>query len=293
MVRLRDGKRTATKAAATCLGALVALALSGQAPARAATDVSAHYTIHLGGVLLLEGTFEAGLDARTYRLRTDMATAGTIARFYPATYKLNTKGERHNGQLAPVMFISDQKSPRDTRRLTLTYRPDGRPDVLAVPPFEEEELEEVAEIIPAMTDNTSDPVSAFLMPVKHMEKGADPCAHKVPVFDGKRRYDLTFAYDSNKTMTVPDAANPAAPPPSYDTIVCTVTYEAIAPKELKRRMEKTKRRKDDMRIWFAPFDNGRIYMPVRFELRTPVGVAVMELQSLSEKQTGKTLRAEE
>ena len=256
------------------------------------SDVAARYTIYVGGLLIVEGTFEAGLGAKTYELQTNMATAGTIARLYPATYMLKTKGEMRHGILHPTQFISDQKSRRDTRHLTLTYGKTSGPDVIAEPPFEEDQLEEIAEITPAMTENTSDPVSAFLMPIMHLEKGADPCARKVPVFDGRRRYDLTFAYQGEKVMTVPDLTHPDAPPPSYTTMVCTVTYEAIAPADLKRRMEKTTRRKDDMRIWFAPFDEGRVYMPVRFELRTPIGMAVMELQSLSEKQTGKIQKAQ-
>lgn len=291
MLMLDDARRLTAKATALGLGVLLALN-THEAKAAPASDITARYTIYVGGILIVEGTFEAELGAKAYRLQTNMATAGTIARIYPATYVLKTKGDMRHGILKPVQFISDQKSRRDTRHLTLTYGGKSGPEVLAEPPFEEEQLEEIAEITPSMTENTSDPVSAFLMPVKHLEKGADPCARKVPVFDGRRRYDLTFAYQENKNVTVPDLTNPAAPPLSYDTIVCTVTYEAIAPAELKRRMEKTKRRKDDMRIWFARFDEGRVYIPVRFELRTPIGMAVMELQSLSEKQTGKLQKAQ-
>ncbi|MES1990087.1 MAG: DUF3108 domain-containing protein [Pseudomonadota bacterium] len=283
-MNLTDGGLFAAKAAG--LGLLLAL-IPLAANAAPQSDVTARYTIYVGGLLIVEGRFEAGLGAKTYELQTSMATAGTIARLYPASYALKTRGEMRHGILKPVQFISDQKSRRDTRHLTLTYGTKGKPKVLAEPPFEQDILEEIAEITPAMTENTSDPVSAFLMPVTQLEKGADPCARKVPVFDGRRRYDLTFAYQGEKVMTVPDLAHPEAPPPSYATIICTVTYEAIAPVELKRRMEKTKRRKDDMRIWFAPFDEGRVYMPVRFELRTQIGMAVMELQSLTEKQTGK------
>ena len=294
MARLGGSRRFNAYAAGAAFLALMPLGAMADTPsANKTSDVTARYTIHVGGLLLLEGTMEARFAASAYKLRTDMATAGTIAKFYPATYKLRTQGERTRGRLQPTLFISDQKSKRDTRHLTLTYGAHGRPDVLAVPPFEDDDLEEIAEITPAMTDNTSDPVSAFLMPVRHKEKGADPCARKVEVFDGRRRYDLSFAYQENKTMTVPDATHPDSAPPAYNTMVCTVTYEAIAPKDLKRRMEKTKRRKDDMRIWFAPFDEGRVYMPVRFELRTPIGMAVMELQSLTEKkQTDKSRRAE-
>jgi hypothetical protein len=291
MRTLHNGRRFAAKAAEFCFG--VALLLTPLTVSAApSSDVTARYTIYVGGILIVEGTFEADLSTKNYKLETSMATAGTIARLYPATYTLKTKGELRHGILQPTQFISDQKSRRDTRHLTLTYDAKGGPDVVAVPPFEEDQLEEIAEITPAMTENTSDPVSAFLMPIVHLEKGADPCARKVPVFDGRRRYDLTFAYQGEKVMTVPDLTHPEAPPPTYHTMICTVTYEAIAPADLKRRMEKTKRRKDDMRIWFAPFDEGRVYMPVRFELRTPVGMAVMELQSLSEKQTGKLQKAQ-
>jgi hypothetical protein len=75
--------------------------------------------------------------------------------------------------------------------------------------------------------------------------------------------------------------------PERKTILCTMRYEAIAPIERKRRFTNTLRRNPDMRIWLASFNNGRLYMPVRFELPTPIGMAVMELQNLTEQKTAE------
>lgn len=253
----------------------------GAAEPQTNTDVAAKFTIYVGGMLILEGNFGAQVSGDTYALSTDMATAGTIARFFPATYKLRGEGEIREGDLVPEKFVSDQQSKRETRLMTLTYGADRMPHARPVPAFEPEQEDEIKEITPDMRRATSDPISAFLMPVK---EGVNPCDRKVQVFDGRRRYNLTFAYQQNKMVTPPDASKPKSEAVARDTLVCTVIYEAIAPADLKRRMEKTKRRQDDMRVWFAPFDGGRIYMPVRFELRTPIGMAVMELQNLTEIQ---------
>jgi hypothetical protein len=47
-----------------------------------------------------------------------------------------------------------------------------------------------------------------------------------------------------------------------------------------------------MKVWLAPFDGGRVYMPVRFQLRTPLGGAVMELTQVTERTAAMAPDAE-
>tara|TARA_R110000824_G_scaffold118960_2_gene271403 strand:+ start:14381 stop:15217 length:837 start_codon:yes stop_codon:yes gene_type:complete len=257
------------------LGLLALLAsapLAAQASEPTANNVSADFTIYVGGALFVEGDFSAQILDDDYALRTNMKTAGIAERFYPAQYKLLSEGLMHEEHVEPQRFVSDTKAKKNARVLRLTYDGERMPLLSAIPPYDKDELEEVK---PALTRNTQDPVSAFLIPVSDT---ANPCARTLPIFDGRRRYNLTLAYQEKKTLKLEGSQKPV------DAIVCTIRYEAIAPPAKKRRFTNMLKRNDAIKIWLAPFGNGRVYMPVRFELPTPIGSAVMMLKNLEEKQ---------
>jgi len=242
------------------------------------TQVAANFTVYVGGLLFVEGKFDARIKQDDYHLSTQMKTAGLAGRFYPADYKLMSEGSFAAEQVEPKRFYSDTTAENKARVMTMTYRKGHVPQLSATPPYSPDDLKDVK---PALQLNTQDPVSAFLVPVAGT---SNPCDRTIPVFDGRRRFNLKLAYQGTKEMTVPVSAEAPKPAKPVTAMVCTIRYEAIAPVEKKRRFTKMLRRNDDMRVWLAPFDDGRVYMPVRFELRTPIGSAVLQLQNLNEHQ---------
>ena len=244
----------------------------------APTQVAANFTVYVGGLLFVEGKFDARIKQDDYHLSTQMKTAGLAGRFYPADYKLMSEGNFAAEHVEPKRYYSDTKAENKARIMTMTYRKGHVPQLSATPPYSPDDLKDVK---PALQLDTQDPVSAFLVPVSGT---SNPCDRTIPVFDGRRRFNLKLAYQGTKKMTVPVSAEAPKPAKTVDAMVCTIRYEAIAPVEKKRRFTKMLRRNDDMRVWLAPFDDGRVYMPVRFELNTPIGSAVMQLQNLNERQ---------
>lgn len=238
------------------------------------TDIAADFTIHVGGLLFIQGNFKALVEDDSYRLAATMGTAGTTRTFYPADYRLASEGRLAEVSVKPRRYVSDSNSKRSTRKVTISYSRDGMPRLTAEPPYDPGDLEEV---MPTLQQGTQDPVSAFLMPVSGAQ---NPCKRTIPVFDGKRRYDLKLSYEGTKEMTPRGLAKPVT------AMVCTVRYVAVAPME-RRKFTDMLRRNDDMTVWLAPFDGGRVYMPVRFQLRTPLGGAVMELTNLTERTAAR------
>ncbi len=279
-----------SKNASLLAGLAVAALLAAQAPALAIdkpvttpapettsppTDIAADFTIHVGGLLFITGRFSAIVEGEAYRLAATMGTAGTTRRFYPADYKLISEGHLAGAQVKPRHYVSDSTSKHSARLVSLAYGADGMPRLTAEPPYDPQDLNDVT---PSLQRNTQDPMSAMLMPVAASQ---NPCARTIPVFDGKRRYDLKLAYEGEKKMT------PRGLERSVTAIVCTIRYVAIAPAE-RRKFTDMLRRNDDMKVWLAPFDSGRVYMPVRFQLRTPLGGAVMELTQVTERVAART-----
>tara|TARA_R110000868_G_scaffold36635_14_gene129885 strand:- start:1968 stop:2882 length:915 start_codon:yes stop_codon:yes gene_type:complete len=255
-------------------------------PAEMQSDVAAGFTIYVGGVLFVEGHFKAEVAGDAYRLNTYMETTGLAHRLYPAVYKLMSMGRIAGESIEPEKFVSDTVARKDKRLVTLTYDEARMPSLSATPPYSEDDIKDVT---PDQQRATQDPVSAFLLPVS---AGDTPCARTIPIFDGKRRFNLTFAHQGTKKIAPHDTSTPDGWGASLDTIVCTMHYEAISPPAKKRRFTSMMRRNDEMKIWFAPFDEGRVYLPVRFEIPTPLGAAVMELKNLTAEKSA-SLRSPE
>ena len=263
----------------------VALAQSADS-ASVQSDVAAGFTIYVGGVLFVEGHFKAEVAGDAYRLNTYMETTGLAHRLYPAVYKLMSMGRIAGESIEPEKFVSDTVARDDKRLVTLTYDDMGMPSLSVTPPYDEDDIKEVTA---DQQRATQDPVSAFLLPVRATDT---PCARTIPIFDGKRRFNLTFADQGTKKIAPHDTSAPDGWGPSLDTIVCTMHYEAITPPAKKRRFTTVLRRNDEMKIWFAPFNDGRVYLPVRFEIPTPLGAAVMELNDLTATKSASLGRDE-
>lgn len=231
--------------------------------------VEAQFTIYLGGFLFAVGNFTADFTDDTYRLNTLLTTAGLPRAFYEAEFRLSSEGRLESGRVRPDRYVSNSREKSSARKITLDYDSDAMPHMTAVPPYEPGDLVDVA---PYQQIGTQDPVSAALVPVAGE---ASPCDRTIPVFDGRRRYDLKLTYDSEKKMTPRGLSSPRK------VIVCNVRYVPVAPIE-KRKFTEMLSRNDSIKVWFAPFDGGRVYLPVRLQLRTPLGGAVMELTHLSE-----------
>lgn len=231
--------------------------------------VEAEFTVYLGGFLFAVGNFTADFTGETYRLNTLLTTAGLPRAFYEAEFRLSSEGRLAPPHVRPNRYVSNSRDTSSARKITLDYDGDGMPHMTAVPPYEPGDLVDIA---PYQQIGTQDPVSAALVSVVGE---ANPCDRTIPVFDGRRRYDLKLSFDSEKKMTPRGLSSPR------QVIACNVRYVPVAPIE-KRKFTEMLSRNDSIKVWFAPFDGGRVYLPVRLQLRTPLGGAVMELTRMSE-----------
>lgn len=235
-----------------------------------ASNIEARFTIYLGGFLFATGNVEARLDGDQYRLNALLSTAGLPRAFYEAEFKLASEGELAALEVRPHSYLSDSWDTHSARKVMLAYDGDRMPHLTATPPYKPGDL---SGVMPYQQRATQDPVSALLVPVM---ASTNPCERSIPVFDGRRRYDLKLTYAKEVTMTPRGFDKP------LKAIACNIRYVPVAPIE-RRKFTEMLSKNDGMTVWLAPFDGGRVYMPVRLQLRTPLGGAVMELTSVSER----------
>ncbi|HEX7776387.1 MAG TPA: DUF3108 domain-containing protein [Parvibaculum sp.] len=244
-----------------------------------ADHVEAEFTVYVGGFLFARGTMAATFEGADYRLKTVLSTAGLPRAFYEAQFKLASEGRLADAHVKPAVYNSDSWDKSSARKVTLSYDGEGMPSLKAVPPYKPGDL---SDVMPYQQLGTQDPVSAALVPVVG---GGDPCDRSIPVFDGRRRYDLQLSRAGEVKMTPRGLKAPVI------AIACNIKYVPVAPIERKKFTEML-RQNDGMKVWLAPFNGGRVYMPVRLQLHTPLGGAVMELTHVAENDAAQSATAE-
>ena len=108
------------------------------------------------------------------------------------------------------------------------------------------------------------------------------CDRKLPVFDGRQRYDVTLRYDRMETAK-PDRSENADPKAEagYEgqLVVCKASYRAIAGHRPGRDSVTFMENNKDMEIWLAPVAGSRVLMPWKIAVRTEMGMAVITATS--------------
>lgn len=265
---------TAALGIAMTLAAGSALAAT-QPPAtgpEAKPNIVADYTIYIGGFMAAEGSINATLEEGNYLVRSNLGVSGMPARFYNAQWNMTSEGSLSDEKLKPARFAfrSDEKGKIKEREIT--YDAAGVPTPVFDPPEKD-----LIDILPFERRNALDPVSALLLPVAST---GNPCNRRIPVFDGKRRYDLQLEYERNDQVTTRNNGY------SGDAVICSVR---VTPRTGMRQGSFTTmlQQRDNTRIWLAALDGEDIYIPVRIQVRTPIGAAVMDVVKLRHETPSK------
>lgn len=243
---------------------------SGQTP-----DLRADYTVYVGGLIVAEGSMSATLNGADYRLQNKLGSAGLPRKFWDAKWVMTSEGRIEDGRLHPGRFAFTSTEDNETKHRLLVYDASGTPALTFDPPLSPEDE---ARTSPYERINTLDPVSALLLPVV---ADGNPCNRKLPVFDGKRRYDLQLVFDRVATVTTRDKGY------SGEAIRCKVRFIPHTGME-RAKLTTMLQRRDDTWIWLVPVEDTNLYFPVRVQMRTPIGGAVMDVVKLSRNETKDT-----
>lgn len=252
---------TAVLIGASCLfaGPLTQTAMADTLP----TNLKVDYSIALGGFNLGTAGIEANLGDGNYELDATVRTEGIADQFFETTFVLESQGSFLGNRVKPARFVSTYQDADSSRRVELTYPNRGAPVMAAEPAYGDGfgphvQLNDIL--------MTQDPISALLLPT--MSATASPCDRSLPLFDGRRRYDLQLREDG---MTEINGGENAYNGPAMR---CTVGMLPVAGYE-RKTLIKLLAREDSIRVWLAPLEGGDVWIPVRMTLRTPFGGAVM------------------
>ena len=249
--------------------AVTAIAAAAADPALAQGRLDARYAVTLAGVPVGKGAWVIDIAENQFTAAASGATAGLLRVFASGQGSGASRGLIVSGNPVPASFAASITSDKKTEEIRMTL---GSGDVkdFAISPEVPVDPERVP-VTDAHFHGVSDPMTGTLIRVPGTGNPLTPqaCARTTPIFDGRMRYNLQFAY---KRMEQVKADKGYEGP----VVVCAVYFIPIAGFIPHRATVKYLAAQRDMEVWLAPVANTRVLVPYRVSIPTPIGVGVMQ-----------------
>ena len=254
--------------AASAAGDAATGADAAASPAAVGRVISARYSssvlvFKVGAIALT-----AEIEPDRYAATTVVEAAGLAALFTDFDIHAEVEGRRSPDAMAPVRYGHVERTGSKVRAVDIRFV-DQIASAEATPPFGS------LGVPPATREQRTgviDPISAiFLLSQSRPTDDASVCSGRLPVFDGKARYDLRLEAGGLETVRTPAWQGEA--------LLCHVWYEPIAgydpedypaPSDLRHPLD----------IWLAPFPEDGFYLPVRLHTRAGFGGITIEVVNL-------------
>jgi hypothetical protein len=230
-------------------------------------DIS--YDLFVGGIPLGKAAMTARFQGADYKAVSTLETAGIVNAFWQSKIQASSNGFVERGSVRPALYDSySQNRKAERRQVTLAFGPEGPKSLYSDPPYPETRYRVSEE----QQKNTLDPLSAaiYLANSVNAENGK-PCEALAPVFDGRRRYDVSLRF-VRKTEVRMDNGLYRGP-----VSVCQVQYNQIA--GYQQTLVEQGKRLPNMFAWVTPvrsrMEPNRQYMlPLRVWAETEYGIVV-------------------
>jgi hypothetical protein len=249
--------------------ATTAIALAAADPAMAQGRLDARYTVSLAGVPIGKGAWVIDIAENQFTAAASGATAGLLRIFASGQGSGASRGYIVGGNPVPASFAATITSDKKTEEIRMTL---GSGDVkeFVVTPILPEDPERIP-VTEANRHGVSDPMTGTLLRVSGNGNPLTPqaCQRTTPIFDGRMRYDLKFAY--KRMENVKSEKGYEGP-----VVVCAVYFTPIAGFVPSRNSIKYLTSQRDMEVWLAPIASTHVLVPYRVSIPTPMGAGVMQ-----------------
>jgi hypothetical protein len=273
------GRRRAVLAAVLRLAAgLVLLSAYGVAahadgwPA----SVKATYQITFNGFNIGSLDFQSEAESESYTLVANTKLSVLLGAF---TWDSETRsfGMLTSKALKPAAFSLDYKSTLKAGSLKIGFSDGTVTDVAQQPlvppkpgtiPLREQHLKGVL-----------DPLSAIMLLSRG--SGTNPCERRIPIFDGKERFDLVLSRKGEVQVTEQQPSG--QPGVAY---VCRVRYQPIAGYKLDKETEFMVAN-DAIEVALRPIPSANVFIPYQATIPTMAGYATIYAKRVEIASPGK------
>jgi len=244
----------------------LALMMTGIAPA-GAVELTLTFELFVSGVHAADLSLTAEVTESRYRLASDSRTVGLIDAVVAFISRAASEGTIASGEVRPHTHRADNDWHGDRRTVRIDYADPTRLLVAIEPSPAADGRDPVP---PEFMRETVDPLSAALDIARHVVSGDR--ARTLPVFDGRRRYNLHLGPST--------AASVEGPVYSGAARRLEITLERIAGFSSRPWLP----RSDDpetVTVWFATLADGLPPIPVRLDAVAVIAPVRLHLAGLA------------
>jgi hypothetical protein len=250
---------------AACFAAALALAMPGAAYAD--SRLEARYSASVAGLNVGRTDIAIVIGSTEYTSAASGRASGLLRTLLSGEGTLSTRGAVVGNRLVPASFSARTAGDYETSAVTMTLEGGDAKDVTA------QTSDPDAERVPLTAEHRKgivDPLSALLVPVGGTGAvvAAEACQRTLPIFDGRRRFDLTLSFKRIDQVKAKGYAGPA--------VVCAVAFKAIAGHRVGSPLVKYLGGGRDIELTLAPIGGTRLLAPFRLSIANLLGNIVVE-----------------
>ena len=264
--------KSAALAAAVCVMAAIACcAVDAAQPAFAQGRLEAEYVATISGIPIGHGNWVVEISDTAYTAAASGATAGLLKFFTGATGTGAARGIITAGEPVPTSYAATIIDSRHVDEVRIALANGNVVDYTAEPPLIP--LPDRIPVTAADRRGVVDPITSALTRVPGTGNPVSPeaCKSKVPVFDGRVRYDLHSTFKRIEMVKAEKGYQGPA-------VVCAVYFNPISGYVPNRSGIKYLVQLRDAEVWLAPIAGTRVLVPFRFVMPTPLGRAVLQAE---------------
>jgi len=225
----------------------------------------------------MEATLDMSMGKTNYNMNLDAKTEGFIGSLFPWSAKYNTAGTTgKDGKLTPTSH-EESSTWRDNTKVTkINYDKNGNVKKKIV--NKDGKTQEESNVDKLLSGNAVDVLTGVLNMIQ-IVKNSNECNGKIPVFDGKRKFNINLKNEGKETIE----------PSEYsifsgEAIKCTLTVEPVSgfkEKDQKRGwmavQNHTKEYNKLPTLWLAKTEKSKELIPVRLQLASSYGAVIAHL----------------
>jgi hypothetical protein len=266
---------------AACLAAALALTMPGAA--RADSRLEARYSASVAGLNVGKTDIAVVIGGAEYTSAASGRASGLLRTLLSGEGTLSTRGAVVDNRLAPASFSAKTVGDDEISAVTMTLEGGDAKDVTA------ETSDPDAERVPLTAEHRKgvvDPLSALLVPVGGTGAvvAAEACQRTLPIFDGRRRFDLTLSFKRIERVKAKGYAGPA--------VVCAVAFKAIAGHRVGSALVKYLGGGREIELTLAPIAGTRLLAPFRLSIANMLGNILVEATAFETSTTPAALVAQ-
>lgn len=235
------------------------------------------YNIYAGGFEAMDAGLVLDLAPDHYDVALTAKTKGFIGTVFPWSGEYKTSGHAApHASALPTRTLSKSVWRNNMKTTEMDYAPDGT--LKKSTQVENGQSTVTRDFAPELAKDAVDMLTATLMMIETVE-ASDACKGSFPVFDGKRRFNITL--QDAGTTTIKESKYSIF---AGEAIRCTLKVEPVAgfrKKDMKRGwmavQNHTEGYKKPPTLWFARQTDGGPVIPVRMEIASEYGAVIAHL----------------